>query len=75
MRKINAISKFPDSDLVRAQLDDYGCDGTFRPDGSVVSGTLGTMPQDEMAYRIWAQYQDWKIKEPQLRAMWAKRAK
>lgn len=65
-----AISRHSDGKMVSAKLDDFGCEGVFLYDGTVIRGTLGTLPKEEMAYRIWRQMQDPKIKEPQLRAMW-----
>ncbi len=67
----NAISR--QGDRVYARLDDTGTDGVFLLDGTVVRGTLGTLPQEELAYFIWRQQQDIKLKEPELRRMWAAR--
>lgn len=65
-----AISRHNDGKTVSAKLDDFGCDGVFLMDGTVVRGTLGSLPQDELAFRIWAQMQDIKLKDAQLREMW-----
>lgn len=69
---ITAIARYDDVS-VYARLDEFGCDGHFKRDGSVIRGTLGTLPQDELAFRIWAQTQPPQYKEKQLREMWAKR--
>ena len=64
-----AISAHGDGKTVSARLDDFGCDGVFLYDGTVVRGTLGSLPKEEMAYRIWRQTID-EVKEPELRKMW-----
>lgn len=68
--KTNAISRI-NPEAVRAKLDDFGTDGTFRNDGTLVRGEMGTITKDELAYRIWRQSQDTRIKEPELRKIWA----
>lgn len=49
-------------------MDDFGLDGTFRIDGSVVFGSLGTLPQKELAYRIW--FQTHNLDETEARKIW-----
>jgi hypothetical protein len=68
-----AISRHPSGDRVSAKLDDFGTDGVFALDGSVIHGTRGTISQDELAYRIWRQVQDPSIKESVLRTLWDRR--
>jgi hypothetical protein len=69
----NAISRWGDGKTVSARLDEFQCDGVFLYDGTVVRGTLGSMPKEEMAFRIWAQMQDIKLSDKQLREMWKKK--
>lgn len=69
---VQAISRI-DASKVRVRFDDLGTDGTFANDGTIISGTMGAITRDELAYRIWRQQQDIKLKEPALRKMWKER--
>lgn len=68
----NAISRHADGKTVSAKLDRFGLDGVFLIDGTVVRGTLGSCPQEELAFRIWFQMQDIKWSEAKGRVEWAK---
>lgn len=60
-------------DVISARDADSGAEGRFSATtGERLSGTLD-LPPDEVLYRAWAQTQSPRIKEPQLRAMWASR--
>jgi hypothetical protein len=66
----NAISCHSDGIHVSAKLDDYGTNGTFLLDGTVVHGTLGTCPQNLFAFKVWFQLQDTKLSISQSKLQW-----
>lgn len=67
-----AISRYDDGKSVSAKLDDFGCEGVFLYDGTVVRGTLGTLPKEEMAFKIWFQTCNPKWSESKARKEYAK---
>jgi len=51
-------------------VTDGGVQGVFSSSGERIRGEDIGETRDEIAYRIWAQKQNPKIKQPQLRQMW-----
>ncbi len=66
----NAISRHGDGIHVSAKLDEFGTDGTFLYDGTVVRGTLGTCPRNLLAFKVWFQMEDIKLSLAKGKAKW-----
>lgn len=66
----NAISRSSDGIHVHAKLDDYGADGVFLHDGTVVRGTLGSCPKNLFAFKVWSQIQDDNLTLVQRKKKW-----
>ena len=67
-----AISRHQDRRTVSAKLDDFGTDGEFLYDGTVIRGKLGSISPEDLAFKIWFQMQNIKWSEKKGRQEWRK---
>lgn len=67
---MNAISRHADNKHVSAKLDDFGTEGVFLYDGTVIRGTLGRCDKNEFAFRVWNQMQDVRKSDKRCREEW-----